>query len=302
MIHSFAIGDVRVVNVVEYFGPTHDPSATFPEYDAARFAQDLGKLPPGQFYPEVNRLVIAIQLWLAFAADRIILIDAGVGNQKPRPAARMNKLNTLVPHWLAAAGATRENVTDVVMTHLHCDHVGWNTVLENGRWEPMFPNARYHAPENDFRYFEDLHRKGAALDTSFVDSVLPVLHAGLLNLIPDRGEVAGALTIEPAFGHTPGQLIYWLESKGECGVFSGDICHHPAQILNPGWNTAFCILPDEAKQTRAALLDRAASRGALMMPCHFPPPYCGAVRREGAGYRYEPARGEIRIQLKKDDP
>jgi glyoxylase-like metal-dependent hydrolase (beta-lactamase superfamily II) len=289
MISNFFIGDVRVTSVVEYFGPTHLPETTFPEYDAAELARHLSFLPPGHFYPAVNRFVIAIQMWLVFAGDRIILIDAGVGNHKSRPAARMNNLNTLVPQWLAAAGATRENVTDVVMTHLHCDHVGWNTIFEDDRWAPMFPNARYHAPRDDFAYFNNLQQNGAALDSSFADSVLPVLEAGLLDLIPDHGEVADALTIERAIGHTPGQLSYWIESKGERGVFSGDICHHPVQILQPAWNSAFCILPDDAKRTRAAFLDRAAQSGALVMPCHFPPPHCGRVRRNGDDYVYEPA-------------
>jgi glyoxylase-like metal-dependent hydrolase (beta-lactamase superfamily II) len=202
----------------------------------------------------------------------------------------MNRLNTLVPQWLAAAGATRQNVTDVVMTHLHSDHVGWNTVLEDGRWAPMFPNARYHAPRIDYDYFNSLHQRGEAADASFADSIEPILEAGLLDFIPDHGEVAGTLAIEKAFGHTPGQLNYWLESRGERGVFSADICHHPVQILSPAWNTAFCMLPTEAKRTRAAFLDRAARSGALVMPCHFPPPHCGYVRRHGDGYRYEPAR------------
>jgi glyoxylase-like metal-dependent hydrolase (beta-lactamase superfamily II) len=294
MISSFSIGDAKVTNLVEYFGPTHAPETTFPEYDAPELERHLAKLPPRHFYPAINRLVIAIQIWIVFVGDRIILIDTGVGNHKPRPVERMNRLNTLVPRWLAATGVTRENVTDVLMTHLHSDHVGWNTVLEDGRWTPMFPNARYHAPRTDFAYFNELHKSGASPDASFADSILPVLEAGLLDFIPDRGEVAGALTIEKAFGHTPGQLSYWIESKGERGVFSGDICHHPAQILSPAWNTAFCVSPTEAKRTRAAFLDRAAETGALMMPCHFPPPHCGYVRRDGDRYGYEPACREAR--------
>jgi len=286
MIRSFNIGAVRVTSVVEYFGPTHVPEATYPEYDASRM--QAAALPPLHWYPEINRLVIAIQIWLVFTGDRIIIVDTGVGNHKPRPPARMNMLNTLVPQWFAAAGVTRENVTDVVMTHLHSDHIGWNTVLEDGRWVPMFPNARYHVPQTDFAYFKALHESGKAGEPSFADSLIPVLEAGLVDFIPDGGEIAGVLRTEKAFGHTPGQLNYWIDQPHATGVFSADIFHHPVQILNPGWNTAFCILPDEAKRTRATFLAKAAETGALIMPCHFPPPHCGFVRRQGDGFAYEP--------------
>jgi glyoxylase-like metal-dependent hydrolase (beta-lactamase superfamily II) len=290
MMRSWSIGDIRVTSLVEYFGPTHDPRATFPLYDPAVMAGHVQRLPPGHYVAHIDRLVIAIQVWLVFAGDRIIVVDTGVGNFKPRPAARMNMLNTLFPAWLNAAGATRETVTDVVMTHLHSDHIGWNTVLEDGRWVPTFPNARYHVPQRDFAFFRDLNAAGKAADTSFVDSLLPVLDAGLVDFIAEgQKEVAGILSVAPAYGHTPGQLNYWLRSAGETGVFSADIFHHPVQILSPAWNTAFCILPDEAKRTRAAFLAQAADAGALVMPCHFPPPHCGYIRRQGDGYAYEPA-------------
>jgi glyoxylase-like metal-dependent hydrolase (beta-lactamase superfamily II) len=289
MIRSWSIGDAKVTSVVEYFGPTHVPEIAFPDFDPLIMATIAGGLPPGHWYPQINRFVIAVQIWILAIEDRLILVDTGVGNGKPRPAARMNMLNTLVPHWLNAAGATRENVTDVVMTHLHSDHIGWNTTFEQGRWTPMFPRARYHAPTSDFDYFNALHESGKATDTSFADSLVPVRDAGLLDLIPDHGDVAGVLHATKAFGHTPGQLNYWIESKGERGVFSADICHHPLQILSPSWNTAFCVQPDIAKATRAAFLAEAAETGALIMPCHFPPPHCGHVRRAGDGFRYEPA-------------
>jgi glyoxylase-like metal-dependent hydrolase (beta-lactamase superfamily II) len=288
MIRSWSIGDIRVTNLVEYFGPTHDPRATFPEFDPV--VGQIDRLPPGHYVAQMDRFVIAIQVWLVFAGDRIIVVDTGVGNFKPRPAARMNMLNTLVPAWLNAAGASREAVTDVVMTHLHSDHIGWNTTLEDGRWVPTFPKARYHVPKKDFEFFRDLNDTGKAGDTSFADSLMPVLEAGLVDFVDQQKDLAGCLSVAEAYGHTPGQLNYWLRSKGETGVFSADILHHPVQILNPGWNTAFCILPDEAKRTRAAFLAKAADTNALVMPCHFPPPHCGYVRRQGDGYAYEPAR------------
>ncbi|NYZ14527.1 MBL fold metallo-hydrolase [Azospirillum sp. RWY-5-1] len=289
MIRSWKIGDATVVSIVEYFGPTHQPETVFPEFDRAAFARRAGELPPGHWYPAMDRFVIAIQLWAVLAGPNVIVIDTGVGNGKPRPAARMNRLNTLTASWLEAAGVTRESVTHVVMTHLHADHVGWNTVFEDGRWVPTFPNARYVMPRRDFDHFKGLHDAGTAGEPSFADSVLPVLDAGLVDFIGTEGEVAGCLRIADAAGHTPGQLNYWLHSGGETGVFSADILHHPVQILNPGWNTAFCVLPDEAKATRARFLNEVSDAGALVMPCHFPPPHCGFIRRQGDAFVYEPA-------------
>jgi glyoxylase-like metal-dependent hydrolase (beta-lactamase superfamily II) len=247
------------------------------------------ELPEGHWYPEINRLVIAIRIWIVFAGSNVVLIDSGVGNGKPRPVARMNMLNTLVPHWMNAAGAGRDAVTHVVMTHLHTDHIGWNTVFEDGRWVPTFPNARYLVPKADFDYFKGLLDSGKAFDQSLGDSLLPVVEAGLVDFVDRQNEVAEFFRISPAAGHTPGQLNYWVESKGETGVFSADVFHHPVQIYHPSWNTAFCVLPDEARRTRISLLNEAAKRNALLMPCHFAPPHCGYIRRQGEGYAFAPA-------------
>lgn len=289
MIHSWSIGDVRVTSVVEYVGPTHVPEIVYPAFDPALLTTQESLLPPGAWYPHINRLTIAIQIWIVHAGNDVVLIDSGVGNHKVRPAARMHMLNTLVPQWFAAAGATPEAVTHVLMTHLHADHIGWNTTVGDGRWVPTFPKARYLFPRADFAYFKDLRENGKAGDTSFDDSIVPILDAGLADFIDARSELPAGLIPREAFGHTPGQMNYWARSKGEAGVFSADIFHHPVQILNPGWNTAFCVLPDAARATRAAFLAEAAATGALVMPCHFPAPYAGFVRRAGDFYRFEPA-------------
>jgi glyoxylase-like metal-dependent hydrolase (beta-lactamase superfamily II) len=290
MIHSWSIGDVRVTSVVEYVGPTHVPEATFPDFDAATFAAQKPLLPPGHWHESVGRFTIAIQLWVVHAGNDVVLVDAGVGNRKERPPARMHMLNTLLPQWLAAAGAAPAQVTHVLTTHLHSDHIGWNTTLTDGRWEPTFPKARYLVPRQDFDYFRELAAAGKAGDGSFADSMQPVVDAGLVDFIDRTSDLPAGLEPREAFGHTPGMMNYWLRSKGETGVFSADVFHHPVQILNPSWNTAFCIIPDAARATRAAFLAEAAQTGALIMPCHFPAPHTGYARKAGDGYRFEPAQ------------
>lgn len=290
MLHRWQIGDVRVSSLVEYFGPTHDPAFLYPDFDRAAFDAAVATLPPGHYYPAADRLAVAIQIWLVEAGDRRILIDAGVGNGKTRRTPRMHLLNSLWPAWLAAAGAGFETITDVALTHLHSDHVGWNTVLRDGRWVPAFPNATYHIPQADHDWFRAAHADGRIDDGgSFADSVAPVIEAGQARFFGPGDGVADVLQARAAPGHTPGMVNFHLESQGRRGVFCADIFHTLVQVALPDWNTAFCILPDQARDTRHAFLAEAAGSGALIMPCHFPPPFCGTIRRNDAGYAFDPA-------------
>jgi glyoxylase-like metal-dependent hydrolase (beta-lactamase superfamily II) len=289
MIRTWKIGDATVTSLVEYVGPTHVPEATFPAYDDATFQKRSGELPPGMWYPAIRRFAIAIQIWILKRGNEVVVVDTGVGNRKVRPAARMHMLNTLVPQWLEAAGASPEAVTHVLMTHLHSDHIGWNTTLEAGRWVPTFPKARYLVPKTDYEYFKDLADSGKAGDTSFADSLAPIFDAGLATFVDKSSSLPCDLEPIEAFGHTPGQMNYWLRSGGDTGVFSADVFHHPVQILSPTWNTAFCVLPEQAIETRAKVLADAAASSGLVMSCHFPAPHAGYVRAAGDAYKFEPA-------------
>jgi glyoxylase-like metal-dependent hydrolase (beta-lactamase superfamily II) len=291
MLQSRMIGDIKVSRVLEYAAPTHDPAFLFPDLDQARLKANRAWLAPHHWVEEMNRLVVTIQLWIVQAGGNVIVVDTGVGNRKPRAADRMNQLNTLVPAWLQAAGAAPDRVTHVVHTHLHSDHVGWNTVLRDGRWEPTFPNARYYMPRADFEHYEASLAKAPdpIIDAAFTDSVLPVVEAGLVDFIEPGGEIADLMSIEAAPGHSVGQVNFRMRSKGEEGLFSGDVMHSPIQIVEPWLNTTYCILPDEARRTRAAFLDNQARNGALIMPMHFGAPHCGYIRRQGEGFMFEPS-------------
>lgn len=289
MIRSWSVGDIRVTRLIEYYGPTHRPAIAFPDFDRAEFDRHAAHLPPHHWFPEIGRLGIAVQIWIVFAGAKVILVDTGVGNLKPRPLPWMNRLNTLAPLWLAALGVTPAAVTHVAMTHLHYDHIGWNTTLDNGVWLPTFPNAQYLVPRDDFVWFKERLDRGDANDPSLEDSLLPVFESGLIRFVDRQQTVAGVLQVDRTRGHTPGHTSYWIESRGAWGVFSGDVFHHPIQIYEPGWNSNFCVLPDEARAVRHTLLDRAAATGALVMPAHFPPPGAGYIRHDAGGYRFEPA-------------
>lgn len=289
MIVSFSIGAAQITGVCEFYAPTHDPDVVFPDLDRNRLEGHEQWLVPRFWYPEIDRFVIAITMWIVRAGGETIVVDTGYGNGKIRTTPRANALNSRLPEWLAAAGVSPASVTAVAMTHLHSDHIGWNTVLEGERWVPFFPNARYFAPEADFRHFAKLNETGKATDGgSYYDSLMPIKDAGLLELFDDKKDIAGVLEIRPAPGHTPGHVTYWLSDAGQQGVFSGDIFHHPAQILDPNCNTSFCVLPEIARRTRRGFLETVADTGAIVMPCHFPPPHAGTIERTASGFRFTP--------------
>ena len=293
MIFSRQIGDARVTNVIEYSGPTHAPEFLFPEISKAErdagIAANASWLAPHHYVPHMDRFIVTIQIWVVHAGGNVILIDSGVGNFKNRAAPRMNQLNTLLMPWLEAAGAAPHQVTHVVHTHLHTDHVGGNTVEQDGRWVPAFPNARYLMPRAEFDYWKAEYDAGDKMVQAgrFADSVLPVLDAGLVDFIEPGQEVAGCLLGEDVSGHAPGMLSFRLRSNGEEGMFSTDTMHSPIQVANPHWNDRYVLDAGRALQSRANVLARAAERNALIMPMHFGAPYCGYVRRQGDGYRFE---------------
>ena len=295
MIHHHTIGDARVTGVIEYSGPTHPPDFLYPAIDKAErdavLKANASWLAPNHYVPHMDRLIVTIQLWVVHAGGNVIVIDTGVGNRKPRSAERMDRLNTLVVPWLESIGAGPNQVTHVVMTHLHTDHVGWNTVEKDGRWVPTFPKARYLFPKDEFDYWQGLYDQGDkdVNQGSFADSVLPIFDAGLGAFMDGKAEVAGCLAPEPVPGHAPGMLSFRLRSRGEEGLFCADILHNAIQIVRPDWSDRYCLWPDKALESRAAGLKRACERGALLMPMHLGAPYCGYVRRQGDGYAFEPA-------------
>ena len=297
MIYSRHVGKAKIYNVLEYSGPTHAADFVFPKLDTKDIAPHLSWLAPHHYNLKLERFIVAMQLWVMHIDDKIIVIDLGVGNHKKRTSERMNMLNTLTPLWLAAAGATPETVTHVVVTHFHPDHVGWGTRMANGSWVPMFPNARHLMPRVDFENALAAYKKGDkdVISGSFEDSVLPLHEAGLIDLIEDGDLVAGCLETEAMPGHTPGSLHFRLCSDGKEAIFAGDVMHSPLQIAMPHINTWIDAHEEQARASRALFLKRAAERNALIMPVHFGWPHCGYIRGDSkTGYRFEPAEPEER--------
>jgi glyoxylase-like metal-dependent hydrolase (beta-lactamase superfamily II) len=219
-----------------------------------------------------------------------ILIDTCNGNNKTRSMPLGHMLNEPYLERLAEAGVRPEEVDIVLCTHLHCDHVGWNTRLENGEWVPTFPNARYIFSRRDYDYFteqthEALHRE------AYLDSVLPVVKAGLADLVESDAvvhkEIGNGVWLEDAAGHSPGCCAVLAEREGPRAIFSGDIFHHPVQLIRPELPFFADSDPASASAVRTALLDKYADTDAVFFPAHFLRTSAGRVRRDQSVFRYE---------------
>lgn len=270
MIESRTVGDVEIVQIIEFTGPTHDLHWMLPDMPRAAFDANADWLAPDFWMPATNRLVFTMQLWLLKASDRLILVDTGVGNGKKRASPYQNMINTPALDWLAAVGAPVDKITHVIHTHLHGDHVGWDTREDGGRWVPTFPNAVYYAPAADWMSFKSRHDAGTlgVHDGPFIDSVLPIADAGLLRLFEPGEQLADCLMPSAAPGHTAGQVTFSFRHAGERFIFAADVFHSPMQVQYPHVNSRWCELPDDARATRRALMQDAAATGATVYPAH----------------------------------
>ncbi|MFD4026016.1 MBL fold metallo-hydrolase [Streptomyces sp. NPDC058576] len=219
-----------------------------------------------------------------------VLVDTGIGNGKERANPAWHNLRTGFLEHLTAAGFPPDSVDLVILTHLHADHVGWNTRQLNGAWVPTFPNARYltSRAERDFWATYDMEE---ARQQMFRDSVVPVEQAGLLSTVdvPHQGaEIAPGLRLIPTPGHTPGHVAVELTSQGETALISGDCVHHPVQLAHPVIGACVDIDPRQSEATRRELLGFLAGTDTLFLGTHFAPPTAGRVVAHGDAYRLEP--------------
>jgi glyoxylase-like metal-dependent hydrolase (beta-lactamase superfamily II) len=271
MMCSLSLGrNVDLIEIIEFHAPTHDARWMLPGLSPHQLETNASWLRERFWTPRTNRLVFTYQLWLLKMPDALVLIDTGCGNHKHRISPYQNEINTPVLDWLAAMGAPAERVTHVLHTHLHSDHVGWNTRLLDGRWVPTFPNATYYLPKLDYDLFTQRRARSMEpemYEGAFADSVTPVFEAGMTRFVAEGDEVAG-LAASATPGHTPGHLAYTLRLGGDEFVFCGDVLHSPLQVICPHLNSRWCEEPDLARASRHKLLRRAAERNATLIPAH----------------------------------
>ena len=269
------IGDIEVARVVENEGAFSPVDFLLPGFTAELLKEHAWLQP--EFVDRENRVMMSFHSYVVRTPRHTILIDGCVGNGKERPARPMwHRQEGPYLDRLAAAGVRPEEIDVVFCTHLHADHVGWNTRLRDGRWVPTFPNAKYLFSREENAFW------GAKPHAAYVDSVLPVLEAGQAVLVEGSHAIAERMMIDPAPGHTPGHVILKLAERGERAVFCGDVIHHPLQVYAPHWNHAACQMADQSRATRRRVLEDCAAQGALLFPTHFGAPHVVSIQ-EAAG-------------------
>ncbi|MDG9722899.1 MULTISPECIES: MBL fold metallo-hydrolase [unclassified Streptomyces] len=286
-MEQITLGDVTITRVWEYFGSVEmTPDQFFPESPKEVWNSGASWLSSHFLDADTNIVNSAIQTWLLRSEGKTILVDTGVGNHKDRPYAPVwNRLETGFLANLARAGVQPEDVDIVINTHLHIDHVGWNTYLNGRRWVPTFPNATYLMPKDDFDFWnpENGHKPllGRGNQNVFEDSVAPVHQAGQTSLWEGSHRIDAGLRLDAAPGHTPGSSVLTLTSGTDRAVFVGDLLHNPVQILEPDSNSCFCEDPAGARATRRKVLGWAADNNALVIPAHLGGHGAAEVAREG---------------------
>lgn len=284
---SWTLGDATLQRVVESEGPLLSPFEVYGDCTQAHLDANRDWLVPRFQDPASGLLMITIQSFLVRQNGLTILVDACGGNHKERARPHFHRQNRSWLDTLRAAGVTPGDIDIVLCTHLHVDHVGWNTRLENGRWVPTFPNARYLVAQREWDYWRNAGPAALQRTGDFItDSVLPIIESGQADMIGDEHALAGNISIEPAHGHTPGQKMLRLNSGGREALLTADLMHHPLQLRYPEWSTRFCVDPDQARRTRMIFLEQNAGTGRLVFPAHFPSPTGGTIERDGASYRF----------------
>lgn len=284
-----ASGNATIEKVEEICGPGFKPDRMFPKFDQEAFDAQKSWMVPEHVQEGSDRLIGSVHTWVVKTGRHTILIDTCLGNHKDRHNPGWNKLNTPFLERLEACGCHPDSVDFVMCTHLHVDHVGWNTKLENGRWVPTFKNARYLFAKREYAHWETEHRtKGLETNGgSFDDSVLPVVEAGKAVMIESDHQPDPLLTIRDYPGHTPGSIAISLKDQGRQACFSGDIMHHPIQVYHPDWSSQFCWDQAMSAVSRRKLLEDCVESNALLCPAHFPGANAGFVKPEGNSFRIE---------------
>jgi glyoxylase-like metal-dependent hydrolase (beta-lactamase superfamily II) len=280
------LGGLSVSAVVERAGPTR-PTWLLPDAVPEAVERHRAWLTPW-FLDDKGRFLQSIHTFVVRARGLTVLVDTCVGNEKDRGGRQpFHMMRTTFLDDLRAAGVAAESVDVVVCTHLHVDHVGWNTRLDNGRWVPTFPRARYLFARREWEHWSS---EGDA-DTVRImdDSVKPVLDAGLASLVEDDHHVSDQIWLTPTPGHTPGHASVRLHGTDGEAVITGDLMHHPIQMAEPEWCSHFDVDPAQARKTRRAFCERYADRTTIVLGTHFHRPTAGHIIRHGDTWRFEAA-------------
>jgi len=279
---KWRIGEVTVTKIVE-LEATGGTRFVLPQA-TREAALQIPWLAP-HFMDDEGRLKMSIHALVIETPTRRMIVDTCLGNEKQgRAVPTWNDLHGPFLNDLAAAGFARESIDTVMCTHLHVDHVGWNTMKVDGKWVPTFPKARYLIGRVEYEYWRDNreHHEQAAV---FADSVRPVFDAGLVDLVETDHQISPEVSFVPTLGHTPGHISVRISSKGEEALITGDFVHHPCQMAHPEWAATPDFDQKASTQTRRDVFGRLAGTPTLVIGTHFAGATAGRVVRDGDAFR-----------------
>jgi glyoxylase-like metal-dependent hydrolase (beta-lactamase superfamily II) len=288
------LGDITIHKVTEIERLAVDAPWLLGNITPEIIDQNRDWLGPKLLEPGTNKLILSFHTYVIRTPTLNILVDTCNGNHKQRPTMpAWHMLDLPYLDRLRAVGLAPEDIDIVMCTHLHADHVGWNTRLENGRWVPTFPKARYLMSRVDYEHFDALHRSQPDLPVnrgSFVDSVLPIVEHGRAVMIGPGdtmdADLSDQVWLEGAPGHSPGNINIFIKSGGRNACLCGDVIHHAIQCAAPHLSNPADVDKPQAIETRRKLLDRCADTDMLMLTGHFPDPTAGRIVSAGGTLRF----------------
>lgn len=291
---TIVVGDLRIDAIVEDPAWPMSFEQMLPDITQEMLTRERGWLEPrfarcdDQASPAGSKALLAFHSYLIRTGKHRILIDACIGNDKDRGGFDgFHMRRTPYLENLAQAGIAPEQIDYVMCTHMHADHVGWNTRLTDGRWVPTFPNAKYVFGRTEFEHRRRIHQQQPESPMSpFGDSVLPVVESGQALVVNEDFALDDTAILEPAPGHTPGNIIIRLASRGAGAVLSGDVIHHPIQVVYPEYSPVFCEDRAASARYRQQFVQRFADRPELILPAHFGAPYAGHIVKDGARWAF----------------
>ena len=287
MRRQFGVEELTIHRIVEReyaFEPIRD---FLPSLTAERLDENRAWLAPAALEPGTDHVVLCFQSYVVKTPHHTVLIDTCIGNDKnyPQRPAWHRKQDPSWMNALKAAGLGVEDIDVVMCTHLHGDHVGWNTRLDNGRWVPTFPRARYLIAKKEYEYWESVHRRTPL--STMEDSVLPIIEAKRAELIASDHALDDHVRLFPTPGHTPGHFAVAVGRQGDAAVFTGDLIHSPLQARYPELIMRADTDAAQAAATRRRFLERYCDTETLCCTMHFPSPSVGRIKRWGTGFRFD---------------
>lgn len=287
-MQRWRIGEVTITRVLEFEMPFVAPDILYPESMREMIERHRSWLEPELLDPATGRLVLAFHSLIIETPRHTILVDTCSGNDKERP----HKTGYHRKAWpylenLATAGFSPEAIDIVLCTHLHADHVGWNTRRVDGNWIPTFPRARYLLTREEWAHWRVSElRLRYTTDAYYEDSVLPVIEREQVDFVAMDHVIDEWVRLDPTPGHTPGHISVIVQSNYASAVLSGDIMHTALQCAEPQLNSCFCVDLAAARSTRRRFLERYADTSVLVIPAHFPTPSAGWIRGSGGAFHF----------------